>query len=302
MSKKREVGAFFDDSLRSYFAQIKKAKLLTFEEELALSKRIQSGDDGARRELIESNLRLVVRIAKNYLTPEVSILDLIQEGNLGLIRAVAKYDFRKAVRFSTYASWWIKQSIVRSLSNKKRMIRLPHRQEEKLRKINKVYNNFDPAGLQQWIKSQSTVNNPRAYDIVSEIESDITRYVMDALKKQFGEDIGEWWHQGVPDKVKQPAMQRAVERGDYRHPERFVDFIHWEEIISENMELLGNVFTIDSKPNESKKKRFSWLVKVNDIRDIVAHPPRGGVTDAQVEYVTRIRDELKSRLSSPSQD
>ena len=168
--------------------------------------------------------------------------------------------------------------------------------------INKVYNNFDPAGLQQWIKSQSTVNNPRAYDIVSEIESDITRYVMDALKKQFGEDIGEWWHQGVPDKVKQPAMQRAVERGDYRHPERFVDFIHWEEIISENMELLGNVFTIDSKPNESKKKRFSWLVKVNDIRDIVAHPPRGGVTDAQVEYVTRIRDELKSRLSSPSQD
>jgi RNA polymerase primary sigma factor len=140
MSRQRELSTTFEDNLKTYFDQIKKAKLLTFEEELKLSRRILSGDEEARKELIESNLRLVVRIAKNYLTPEVSILDLIQEGNLGLIRAVSKYDYRKEVRFSTYASWWIKQSIVRALSNKKRMIRLPHRQEEKLRKISKVYN------------------------------------------------------------------------------------------------------------------------------------------------------------------
>jgi len=159
MIRKREIASSFDDNLKAYFNQIKKAKLLTFEEELALSRRIQSGDEEARKQLVESNLRLVVRIAKGFLTPEVSILDLIQEGNLGLMRAAAKYDYRKQVRFSTYASWWIKQSIVRSLSNKKRVIRLPHRQEEKLRKINKVYNSL----------SQVLMREPSLQEIAEEI-------------------------------------------------------------------------------------------------------------------------------------
>jgi RNA polymerase primary sigma factor len=131
-----------EDALRAYFAQIKRSKLLTFEEELALSRRVLSGDDSARQTLIEANLRLVVRIAKKYMTRDVSLLDLIQEGNLGLIKAASKYDFKKNVRFSTYASWWIKQAIVRALSNKRRTIRLPHRKEEKLRKINKAYNSL----------------------------------------------------------------------------------------------------------------------------------------------------------------
>jgi RNA polymerase primary sigma factor len=159
MTRKRETSTSFEDNLKAYFSQIKKAKLLTFEEELELSRRIEAGDEQARTLLIESNLRLVVRIAKSYLTPEVSILDLIQEGNLGLMRAASKYDFRKQVRFSTYASWWIKQSIVRSLSNKKRVIRLPHRQEEKLRKINKVYNNL----------SQVLMREPTLLEIAEEI-------------------------------------------------------------------------------------------------------------------------------------
>jgi RNA polymerase primary sigma factor len=159
MSRKRDISTSSDDNLKAYFNQIKKARLLTFEEELSLSRRIQAGDEAARSQLIESNLRLVVRIAKNYITPEVSILDLIQEGNLGLMRAVGKYDYRKQVRFSTYASWWIKQSIVRSLSNKKRVIRLPHRQEEKLRKINKVYNNL----------SQVLMREPSLVEIAQEL-------------------------------------------------------------------------------------------------------------------------------------
>ncbi len=129
-----------EDALRAYFSQIKRSRLLTFEEELALSRRVMQGDDSARQTLIEANLRLVVRIAKKYMTRDVSLLDLIQEGNLGLIKAASKYDFHKHVRFSTYASWWIKQAIVRALSNKRRTIRLPHRKEEKLRKINKAYN------------------------------------------------------------------------------------------------------------------------------------------------------------------
>jgi RNA polymerase primary sigma factor len=141
-----------EDALRAYFSQIKKSRLLNFEEELALSRRILGGDDAARQTLIEANLRLVVRIAKKYMTRDVALLDLIQEGNLGLIKAASKYDFRKRVRFSTYASWWIKQAIVRALSNKRRTIRLPHRKEEKLRKINKAYNS-----LSQELKRAPTI-------------------------------------------------------------------------------------------------------------------------------------------------
>ncbi len=148
-----------EDTLRAYFAQIKKSRLLTFEEELALSKRVLDGDDAARQTLIEANLRLVVRIAKKYMTQDVALLDLIQEGNLGLIKAASKYDFRKRVRFSTYASWWIKQAIVRALSNKRRTIRLPHRKEEKLRKINKAYNSL----------SQELKRTPNIEEIAEEL-------------------------------------------------------------------------------------------------------------------------------------
>jgi RNA polymerase primary sigma factor len=124
--------------LNAYLYQIRNDKLLTAEEEKNLSKRVMRGDKIARESLINSNLRLVVKIARGYLTHDMELLDLIQEGNLGLIKAAEKFDFRKNVRFSTYASFWIKQSIARALSNKSRMIRLPHRKEEKLRKISKA--------------------------------------------------------------------------------------------------------------------------------------------------------------------
>jgi RNA polymerase primary sigma factor len=127
-----------NSNLNAYLYQIRNDKLLTAEEEKNLSKRVMRGDKIARESLINSNLRLVVKIARGYLTHDMELLDLIQEGNLGLIKAAEKFDFRKNVRFSTYASFWIKQSIARALSNKSRMIRLPHRKEEKLRKISKA--------------------------------------------------------------------------------------------------------------------------------------------------------------------
>jgi len=140
MNTKRVKSAHQEDALRAYFEQIKKTPLLSFEQELELSRRIERGDVEARRILIESNLRLVVKIAKAFVTPDVSFLDLVQEGNLGLLKAASKYDYRKNVRFSTYASWWIKQTITRSLSNKRRVIRLPHRKEDALRKIQQSFN------------------------------------------------------------------------------------------------------------------------------------------------------------------
>lgn len=124
-----------DESLARYFEEISRTPLLTFEEELELSRRVEAGDEKARKRLIQANLRLVVKIAKAYSRYGTAFLDLIQEGNLGLINAAGKFDYRKNVRFSTYASWWIKQSIVRALVNKNRMIRLPHRKEESLRKL-----------------------------------------------------------------------------------------------------------------------------------------------------------------------
>ena len=128
-----------EDSLKAYFKQIKATPLLSFEEELDLSRRIMQGDELTREKLIKANLRLVVKIAKAYASSDVSFLDIVQEGNLGLIKAASKYDYKRNVRFSTYAAWWIKQSIVRALSNKRRVIRLPHRKEEALKKIQKTY-------------------------------------------------------------------------------------------------------------------------------------------------------------------
>ncbi|MBN2049530.1 MAG: RNA polymerase sigma factor RpoD/SigA [Spirochaetales bacterium] len=127
------------DELTTYFCQIRRTPLLTFEEEQDLSKRIQRGDEEAKRRLIEANLRLVVKIAKAYSSQDVNFLDIVQEGNLGLMKAASRFDYRKNVRFSTYAAWWIRQSIVRSLSNKRRPIRLPHRKEELLRTIKQSY-------------------------------------------------------------------------------------------------------------------------------------------------------------------
>jgi len=124
-----------DESLARYFEEIARTPLLSFEEELELSRRVEAGESSARQRLIQANLRLVVKIAKAYAHYGTAFLDLIQEGNLGLITAAGKFDYRKKVRFSTYASWWIKQSIVRALVNKNRMIRLPHRKEESLRKL-----------------------------------------------------------------------------------------------------------------------------------------------------------------------
>jgi RNA polymerase primary sigma factor len=127
-----------DNCLNTYLYQISSDKLLTAEEEKRLSKRILRGDTNARKILINSNLRLVVKIAKGYLSHDMELLDLIQEGNVGLIKAAEKFDFKKNVRFSTYASFWIRQSIARAISNKSRMIRFPHRKEERLRKITKA--------------------------------------------------------------------------------------------------------------------------------------------------------------------
>ena len=123
------------DSLRLYLREIGKVPLLTADQEVYLAKRIERGDMSAKTQMIEANLRLVVSIAKAYLGRGLSFLDLIQEGSLGLIRAVEKFDYRKGYKFSTYATWWIRQAVTRAIADKARTIRIPVHMVEKLNKV-----------------------------------------------------------------------------------------------------------------------------------------------------------------------
>src|ERR1700704_4453312 len=123
------------DSLRLYLREIGKLPLLTADQEVYLAKRIERGDMSAKTQMIEANLRLVVSIAKGYLGRGLSFLDLIQEGSLGLIRAVEKFDYRKGYKFSTYATWWIRQAVTRAIADKARTIRIPVHMVEKLNKV-----------------------------------------------------------------------------------------------------------------------------------------------------------------------
>jgi RNA polymerase primary sigma factor len=129
---KREVST---DALQLFLKDIGKVRLLTAAQEVELAKRIERGNHGAKQEMVEANLRLVVSIAKKYRNQGLPFLDLIQEGTIGLVRAAEKFDYRKGFKFSTYATWWIRQAVARALADKARTIRMPVHVVEKLNKI-----------------------------------------------------------------------------------------------------------------------------------------------------------------------
>ena len=128
-------GVNMEDPVRMYLKEIGKVPLLSAEEEMELAKRIEAGDDEAKKRLSEANLRLVVSIAKRHVGRGMQLLDLIQEGNLGLIKAVEKFDYRKGYKFSTYATWWIRQAITRAIADQARTIRIPVHMVETINKL-----------------------------------------------------------------------------------------------------------------------------------------------------------------------
>jgi RNA polymerase primary sigma factor len=130
-----------DNPIRTYFGEISRVPLLTREDEVRLAKRIEAGDKRAKEELAEANLRLVVSVAKKYRGCGLPFLDLIQEGNLGLMKAIEKFDYTKGYKFSTYATWWIRQAILRAITNRSRTIRVPTHINELIRKIYQVERN-----------------------------------------------------------------------------------------------------------------------------------------------------------------
>ena len=131
-------GISIDDPVRMYLKEIGKVPLLTAEEEIEIAKRLETGDEEAKKKLSEANLRLVVSIAKRYVGRVMLFLDLIQEGNLGLIKAVEKFDYRKGFKFSTYATWWIRQAITRAIADQARTIRIPVHMVETINKLIRV--------------------------------------------------------------------------------------------------------------------------------------------------------------------
>ncbi|MDR2922681.1 MAG: RNA polymerase sigma factor RpoD/SigA [Treponema sp.] len=159
MSKMWNRKAEKDDLLQIYFDQIKKYPLLGREQEIELARLSGKGDKEALQKLIKANLRLVVKIARSYTAPDIQFMDLIQEGNMGLMHAAEKFDHKKNVRFCTYAGWWIRQFIIRYLANKHRMVRLPHRKEEMLRKVQQTYHSL----------SQTLMHQPRTEEIAGEL-------------------------------------------------------------------------------------------------------------------------------------
>jgi len=194
-----------DDALAKYFEEIARTPLLTFEQEQLISCQVQNGDLEAKALLIRSNLRLVVKIAKAYTSYGMGFSDLIQEGNLGLIHAAGKFDFRKKVRFSTYASWWIKQSVVRALVNKNRLVRLPHRKEEAMRRLSTLLSEGSEFQKRPSVDQLAVALKLPRRDVLQLLD---LSGVIASLDKELGDDGGNLLDQ-LEDLRFQPEVQFA---------------------------------------------------------------------------------------------
>jgi RNA polymerase primary sigma factor len=198
------------DSLRLYLRSIGRVDLLTAEQEVMLARRIERGDMDAKQQMIEANLRLVVSIAKSYLGRGLTFLDLIQEGSMGLIRAVEKFDYRRGYKFSTYATWWIRQAVTRAIADKGRTIRIPVHMVEKLNKVVHVERQL----------VQQLGREPTPEEIANELETSV-REVRDVLRmaqqpisleKPIGEEDESELGDFVEDQTAESPFELAAER------------------------------------------------------------------------------------------
>lgn len=187
-----------NDAVRMYLQDIGTIPLLTAEEEIDLSKRIENGDEEARQELREANLRLVVSIARKYVGGNMDFLDLIQEGNIGLMKAVDKYDWRKGFKFSTYATWWIRQAITRSIADQSRTIRVPVHMVEKINRISRC----QKALLQKLGREPGTKELADELGISEEIVQELLLLSQEpvSMETPIGEEADSQLGDFIPDK------------------------------------------------------------------------------------------------------
>ena len=197
------------DGLQLFLKGIGKVRLLTAQEEVHLAKRIERGSFDAKQKMVESNLRLVVSIAKNYRNQGLPFLDLIQEGTIGLVRAAEKYDYRKGFKFSTYATWWIRQAIARALADKARTIRIPVHIVEKLNKIGraerKLVTEFGRGPTAEEIAEVTGIDPEEVESIKRSAQAPIS------LEKPVGDEQESEFGQFIADEQAESPYERAVE-------------------------------------------------------------------------------------------
>jgi RNA polymerase primary sigma factor len=197
------------DGLQLFLKDIGKVRLLTAQEEVDLAKRIERGSFDAKQKMVESNLRLVVSIAKNYRNQGLPFLDLIQEGTLGLVRAAEKFDYRRGFKFSTYATWWIRQAIARALADKARTIRIPVHIVEKLNKIGRAERKLVTGlGREPTAEEVSEVTGIEPEEVASIKRSAQTPI---SLEKPIGDEEQSEFGQFIADQQAESPYERAVE-------------------------------------------------------------------------------------------
>ena len=201
-------GITVDDPVRMYLKELGKVPLLSADEEIELAKKMEKGDEEAKKKLCEANLRLVVSIAKRYVGRGMLFLDLIQEGNLGLIKAVDKFDWRKGYKFSTYATWWIRQAITRSIADQARTIRIPVHMVETINKLIRVSRQL----LQEYGREPSPDEIAAEMDISEEKVREILKIAQEpvSLETPIGEEEDSHLGDFIPDEeVPAPAEAAA---------------------------------------------------------------------------------------------
>jgi RNA polymerase primary sigma factor len=220
MSKKF-VNDYSEDSIGKYFKEVRKSELLTIDEEIALAKRIQEGDEVAVELLVKANLKFVISIAKEYQNQGLPLADLINEGNYGLIKAALRFDVTRGFRFISYAVWWVKQSIIQSLNDNSRMIRLPANVINKLYKIRKELEKF-------------------------EFENEREAYIGEVLNSEKGHDEDDLSMMSIP-KVNSLNVQINEEGGEL------------SELIADTSEDVEDKYEIDQRIKEELGKALSEL-------------------------------------------
>ena len=267
-------GIGIDDPVRMYLKEIGRVPLLTAEEEVELAKRMEVGDEEAKRRLAEANLRLVVSIAKRYVGRGLLFLDLIQEGNLGLIKAVEKFDYRKGYKFSTYATWWIRQAITRAIADQARTIRIPVHMVETINKLIRVSRQL----LQEYGREPSPEEIAHEMDIPVERVREIMKIAQEPVSLET--PIGEEEDSHLGD---------FIEDQDAPAPAEAASFILLREQLEEVLETLT--------PREEKVLRLRFGLDDGRSRTLEEVGQEFGVTR---ERIRQIEAKALRKLRHPS--